>query len=112
MASRHVEMATEAVEIGPAAPRESYLNVEKILAVAERFVATGDILAARAMLSDTAAAGDGRALFALAETYDPNLLSSWNAHTVEASAPYARLLYEAALKAGVADAQTRLDALK
>ncbi|MBC8002951.1 MAG: ATP-grasp domain-containing protein, partial [Opitutaceae bacterium] len=36
VASRHVEMATEAVEIGPAAPRESYLNVEKILAVARQ----------------------------------------------------------------------------
>ena len=29
VASRHVEMATEAVEIGPAAPRESYLHEEK-----------------------------------------------------------------------------------
>ena len=32
----HVEMADEAYLIGPAAPRESYLNVDKILAVAKQ----------------------------------------------------------------------------
>src|SRR4051812_12498567 len=36
IASRHVEMAGESMEIGPAAPRESYLNIEKILAVAKQ----------------------------------------------------------------------------
>lgn len=96
--------------INPSA--RALVTTAQILAVAERFVATGDVLAARAMLSDTAAAGDGRALFALAETYDPNLLASWNAQHIEASRSYAKLLYEGALKAGVPDAQTRLDALK
>ena len=88
------------------------VTTAQILAVAERFVATGDILAARAMLSDTAAAGDPRALFALAETYDPNLLASWNAPGIQPSPDYARLLYAAALKAGMSDAQSRLDALR
>ncbi len=88
------------------------VTTAQILAVAERFVATGDVLAARAILSDTAASGDARALFALAETYDPNLLASWNAQKAEPSISYARLLYEAALRNGLADAQTRLDALK
>src|SRR4051812_46077894 len=36
IASRHVEMARETVEIGPAAPRESYLNMDKILAAAKQ----------------------------------------------------------------------------
>jgi len=31
VSARHVKEADEAVRIGPAAPRESYLNVEKIL---------------------------------------------------------------------------------
>lgn len=88
------------------------VTTAQILAVAERFVATGDVLAARAILSDTAASGDGRALFALAETYDPNLLASWNAQNAEPSIRYARLLYEAALKNGITEAQTRLDALR
>ena len=88
------------------------VTTAQILAVAERFIATGDILAARAMLTDTAAAGDPRALFALAETYDPNLLASWSAGNIDPSPSYARLLYDAALRAGMPDAQTRLDALK
>ena len=97
-------------------PREAQsrglVTTAQILAVAERFVATGDVLAARAMLNDTAAAGDPHALFALAETYDPNLLASWNATNIEPSPAYARQLYEAARRGGVADAQTRLDALR
>lgn len=88
------------------------VTTAQILEVAERFVAVGDILAARAMLSETAEAGDPNALFALAETYDPNLLASWNASNVEASPAYARVLYEAALRAGMRDAGIRLDALK
>ncbi len=35
VASRHVETAGQSVEIGPAAPRESYLNADKILAAAK-----------------------------------------------------------------------------
>jgi urea carboxylase len=34
VASRHVEMAGQAIELGAASPRESYLNVQKILAAA------------------------------------------------------------------------------
>ena len=36
VASRHVDLAGQAVDIGPAPPRESYLNVEKILAAAKQ----------------------------------------------------------------------------
>lgn len=113
---RRVPVATFAMPDKPATSAiepnaRALVTTAQILAVAERFIAEGDVRAARAMLTDTAATGDGRALFALAETYDPNLLASWNAQHIESSASYARLLYEAALKAGVADAQTRLDAL-
>lgn len=103
----------EAILPSPIDPNaRALVTTAQILAVAERFVATGDVLAAREILSDKAASGDARALFALAETYDPNLLASWNAQNAEPSTGYARLLYEAALKNGLADAQTRLDALK
>jgi hypothetical protein len=84
----------------------------QILAVAERFVATGDVLAARAMLSNRAGAGEPRALFALAETYDPSMLASWNARDAEPSTNYARFLYEAARRGGITEAQTRIEALK
>lgn len=88
------------------------VTTAQILAVAERFVATGDVLAARAMLSARAAAGEARAQFALAETYDPNMLSFWNAHDIEANVSYARLLYETARRNGLPEAQARLDALR
>ena len=105
-----------AVSVGlvpsPAPAARGLVTTAQILAVAERFVATGDVLAARAMLSETAAAGEPRALFALAETYDPNLLASWNARDIQASPAYARVLYDAARRGGIAEAQTRLDALK
>lgn len=95
-------------------PRVSQANIStaQILAVAERFVATGEVLAARAMLEERAGQGEPRALFALAETYDPNLLASWNARDAEPSRTYARFLYEAARRGGITDAQTRLDALR
>ncbi|EEF63413.1 urea carboxylase [Pedosphaera parvula] len=35
IASRHVEMAGQAIELGAAPPRESYLNIQKILAAAK-----------------------------------------------------------------------------
>ena len=88
------------------------VTTAQILAVAERFVATGDVLAARAMLSARAAAGEPRAQFALAETYDPNMLSFWNAPNIEANVSYARLLYETARRNGLPEAQARLDALR
>jgi hypothetical protein len=91
---------------------QDQISTAQILAVAERFVATGDVLAARAMLQDRAGAGEPRALFALAETYDPHMLASWDEKTAEASVTYARFLYEAARRGGVAEAKTRLDALR
>jgi hypothetical protein len=97
---------------GAETPSQDQISTAQILAVAERFVATGDVLAARAMLQERAGSGEPRALFALAETYDPNMLASWAAKDAEASVTYARFLYEAARRGGVAESQTRLEALK
>jgi hypothetical protein len=97
---------------GTEAPSQDQISTAQILAVAERFIATGDVLAARAMLQDRAGMGEPRALFALAETYDPHMLASWAAKDAEASVTYARFLYEAARRGGVAESQTRLEALK
>jgi hypothetical protein len=94
------------------APSQEQISTAQILAVAERFVANGDVLAARAMLQDRAGLGEPRALFALAETYDPHMLASWAAKDAVASITYARFLYEAARRGGVAESQTRLEALK
>ncbi len=93
-------------------PSQDQISTAQILAVAERFVAMGDILAARAMLQERAGSGEPRALFALAETYDPHMLSSWAARDAEPSITYARFLYDAARRGGITDAQIRIDALK
>jgi hypothetical protein len=100
--------------VGGAASETASANgvtTAQILAVAERFVATGDILAARAILSDRVAVGEARAMFALAETYDPNMLRFWIAQDIEANTSYARLLYDGARRGGMSEAQARLDAL-
>jgi hypothetical protein len=103
-----------ALSRGPSAeaPSQEQISTAQILAVAERFVANGDVLAARAMLQERAGSGEPRALFALAETYDPHMLASWATKDAEASITYARFLYEAARRGGMAESQTRLEALK
>jgi hypothetical protein len=50
--------------------------------------------------------------FALAETYDPNMLTAWGVRGVAADIARARALYRKALSFGVATAHARLEALK
>ena len=67
---------------------------------------------AREML---AAAEDGSqplVAFALAETYDPNMLAAWGTRGVIGDIVRARTLYRKALNLGVASAYARLEALK
>lgn len=98
--------AAERVTHDPAVP------VGRILAVAERFVSEGDILAARAMLDDLVSRDDPHALFAMAETYDPNILSAWNLPQANASADHAKALYKRARDRGRDDAAGRIAALE
>ncbi len=53
-----------------------------------------------------------RRSFALAETYDPNMLAAWGTRGVAADVAKARALYRKALSLGAERAQVRLDALK
>jgi TPR repeat protein len=55
----------------------------------------GDIAAARRLL-ERVADSDEQALFALAETYDPETLARWGAIGIKANAELARALYEKA----------------
>jgi hypothetical protein len=103
VASRLVSDASEAE---PAQLAE----VERQLAMAERLVAEGSILAAREVLSDLVLLSEPRALFALAETFDPHMLAFWRVR-VAPNAAEARRLYAAAGESGHIDATRRLDAL-
>jgi hypothetical protein len=72
----------------------------------------GDIGGARSVLELAAGTGYGPALFGLAETYDPNVLSAWGTYGTKGNVTKARDLYAQALAAGIKEAQARLDALR
>lgn len=79
---------------------------------ARRRIAAKDIQGARDVLATATAAKSPRALFAMAETYDPNLLAAWGASGINADPERARALYTAARSLGHVGAAGRLDALQ
>jgi hypothetical protein len=85
---------------------------EPTIAEARRLIGQGDVVAARDTLSTAAAAKSPKALFAMAETFDPNRLAAWGSRGVIADPLKAKELYEAALGLGLDAAEARLDALK
>lgn len=73
-------------------------------------IAVGDIAGARLLLEPAAAQDDMDALFALAETYDPQMLRRWRVIGPRPDEAMARTLYEKAAKRGHAEAAARLSA--
>jgi hypothetical protein len=71
----------------------------------------GDIGGARMVLDRAAAAGDPTAVFALAETYDPNVLVKMHVRGLEGDVGRAKELYIQASEEGVTRARDRLDEL-
>ncbi|MGE3708183.1 MAG: hypothetical protein AB7G35_00810 [Hyphomicrobiaceae bacterium] len=78
---------------------------------AAELIAAGQIPAAREQLTRAAAMGNAAARFALAETYDPNMLAAWGRLEPVADVRIARALYKQALAGGDTRAQRRIDAL-
>jgi hypothetical protein len=101
-----VPVATAARLVEPKA------RIEELLAQAARRIESGDVTGAREVLAGADDGAQGSVSFALAETYDPNMLAAWGTRGVAADAAKARALYRKAFGLGVARAQTRLDALK
>jgi hypothetical protein len=87
-------------------------EVERALRRAETLLSQGDISAARLFLERAAEGGSGRALFRLAETYDPRALQRWGARGIKGSPERARDLYRKAQGAGEAEAGARLAGLR
>ena len=87
-------------------------RIDGLLAQAAQRIDGGDITGAREMLQGADDGGQGAVFFALAETYDPNMLAAWGTRGVAADADKARALYHKAFDLGVAQAQKRLDALR
>jgi len=81
------------------------------LRAARDTIATGDVMLGRKLLAQLASSGDPQAMFALAETYDPNMLAAWAMQGIEADTGKARLFYSMALSQGLEAARVRLHAL-
>lgn len=87
-------------------------KVEDLLAQAERRIESGDVPGAREMLASSEGTASGPIIFALAETYDPNMLAAWGTRGVAADVTKAKSLYFKARDLGVVRAQVRLEQLK
>jgi hypothetical protein len=83
-----------------------------LIAQALRRIENGDLAGARELLAAAEDGSQGLVSFALAETYDPNMLAAWGTRGVASDITRARALYRKALNLGVAIAHERLEALK
>jgi hypothetical protein len=99
-----------AIPVIPVAPNKA--RVEELLMQASQRIESGDVIGAREMLSGADDGTQGAISFALAETYDPNMLAAWGIRARVADAAKARELYQRASGLGVARAQNRLDGLR
>ena len=87
-------------------------ELARLMARASLLRGQGDIGAARIVLEHAAETGSGPALFALAETYDPVVLSGWGTFGTQGDVAKAQELYAKALAGGVREAKDRLNALR
>jgi nicotinamidase-related amidase len=86
-------------------------EISHLMTRADLLLIQGDVAAARVVLDRAAETGNARALFTLAETYDPSMLSGWGTLGTRGDAAKARELYARALSGGVQEAKDRLEAL-
>lgn len=95
----------------PTAP-EAPGNTEpaRLMARASLLLDQGNIGAARIVLERAAEMGSAPALFALAETYDPAMLSAWGTFGTRGDVGKARELYAKAFAGGIQEAGDRLNA--
>lgn len=100
------------VELSPPSHPTPEGDLPKLMARARLLLGQGDIGGARTVLERAAASGDAVALFALAETFDPAILSTWGTHGTRGDVARAHALYERAYAAGVAAAADRLAVLR
>ncbi|RXT54043.1 hypothetical protein [Bradyrhizobium betae] len=87
------------------------VQVARLMARASLLLEQGDIGAARIVLEHVAGTGNARAIFALAETYDPLTLPNFGTYGTRGDATKARDLYARAQAGGIKEAKARFDAL-
>jgi hypothetical protein len=84
------------------------MELKRLMSRANVLIRQGDIGAARIVLERAAETGNAQALFALAETFDPVVLSTWGTLGTLGDAARARELYAKALAGGLEEARSRL----
>ena len=84
-------------------------RADDLLSQAKRRIESGDIAGARDILQAPETGTSATMTFLLAETYDPNMLASWQTRGVTANPERARALYQKARDLGDGRAQQRLD---
>jgi hypothetical protein len=87
-------------------------DLPRLMVRARALLMQGDVGPARILLERAAQSGNAVALFALAETFDPKILSAWGAQVALADVARARELYGRALAEGVVEAKERLAAMR
>ena len=102
---------TAATEPLKAAEGQGNAEAAKLIARANALLGQGNIGAARIVLERAAEAGSAQATFALAETYDPNVLAPWRTPGTRSDARKARDLYARAYEGGIKAAKDRSQAL-
>ncbi|KAB0268332.1 hypothetical protein [Microvirga brassicacearum] len=85
---------------------------DRLIARAEALFRSGDVSGARLLLERAQEDGNAQATFLLAETFDPNALSTIGAVGIRSDPERARELYRHALALGVVRATARVEALK
>jgi|RhiMethySRZTD1v2_1073278.scaffolds.fasta_scaffold474656_1 hypothetical protein len=87
-------------------------QIDDRLAEARQRIESGDVSGARDILSAAEGNAPGPISFALAETYDPNMLAAWGTRGAIADVARAKALYHKSLVLGMVRAQARLEALQ
>jgi len=103
-------IATPAAEQPPPSAKKG--EAARLMARANELLGQGNISAARIVLERAIEMGSAGASFAIAETYDPRVLSDWKTYGTRGDAAKAREFYEKAAVGGIEEAKDRLKSLR
>ena len=102
----NVSKVTPVIEVVAMAPpvaveAQGGRDATRLIARARALLGQGNIGAARVVLERAAETGSAQATFALAETYDPNVLATWRTFGTRGDVMKARDLYARAYDGGI-----------
>jgi hypothetical protein len=106
------QVAEQAVAESSRTAAQGNPEAARLMARASALLAQGSIGAARIVLERAVETGSAAASFALAETYDPLVLSKWGTYGTRGEATKARELYSKAQAGGIQEANDRINALR